>query len=895
MQKSLIVVIFFILTSPLRSNCQSVTYQSHSDIISNPERGFYHHTETHSANYNLLSESTLASYQQSESITQILRVFYLEDFRTSPISEEYLNNIRKDFSVARNAGIKCIIRFAYTTKSTSPYNDAKPEIVQTHIAQLKPIFQANADVIAVMQAGFIGAWGEWYYTDHFSSNLSVTEKDWENRRQVVFNLLDALSSDRFLQIRTPGYKMKIFDSQEPLDESTALSNTYNSRLGHHNDCFVASSSDFGTYVNPDVEKPYLNQETLYTPMGGETCALASPYSDCDNSSNELARFHWSYLNRDYNTQVLNEWDSQGCFDEITLKLGYRYELISGTFTEMVQPSGTFSFNLNLQNIGYANPYNPREIEIILRNQDTSEEYLIKPEANIRLWPLGENINLSFTAGIPAEAIEGSYDLLLNLPDSYETLHDDPRYSIQMANTGVWESNTGYNNLAQTISISSAGTQPLYTGDMEFKLIGATSDNLEIEGSSEIFGTTSTTGILVYWGRQNTELKRIIQRSENAGEFTTIAATQASEDYYLDANVESQNQYTYRYYLVQNDQKTAYSDEITLETSDITTPSISIDGQKADWGISPLLNSATHAGQAFSMRVFFDVQNLNILMEGPITQYEVYINSDLDGNTGYQEENNPIQGADYFISNQTLYRFINSQWSETEAVITTATTSNITEISLNQKELENLGLQTSVSFYSLVNNGEIQLSSTSNKPSIAFRALPPDLPSNITVKKSELMPKSRLLITWEACTYCTGYTLERSLDQSNYIEIGRYNANTIETLDDNLENETTYFYRMTSFNNMGSSTYSEPVSGTTGETILKTQFEKNDFNVYPNPTTGIINLSKAYNKIFLYSISGTMLRSAEQTSSVDLSQLQKGVYILVAEDIQTKSTTKVIKL
>ena len=33
--------------------------------------------------------------------------------------------------------------------------------------QLKPVLQKNEDVIFVLQAGFVGAWGEWYYTTHF--------------------------------------------------------------------------------------------------------------------------------------------------------------------------------------------------------------------------------------------------------------------------------------------------------------------------------------------------------------------------------------------------------------------------------------------------------------------------------------------------------------------------------------------------------------------------------------------------------------------------------------------------------------------------------------------------------------------------------------------------------
>ena len=51
-------------------------------------------------------------------------------------------------------------------------------------------------------------------------------------------------------------------------------------IGHHNDCFLASDTDFGTYVDVTTEYPYLEQDTTYVSMGGETCALNPPRFVC---------------------------------------------------------------------------------------------------------------------------------------------------------------------------------------------------------------------------------------------------------------------------------------------------------------------------------------------------------------------------------------------------------------------------------------------------------------------------------------------------------------------------------------------------------------------------------------------------------------------------------------
>jgi hypothetical protein len=193
------IAIFISLYSSISAQTFSAhTYTEDATNFANPERGFYHHTEVKASNYNLLNETTLKGYR-NEGITLIIRVFYLELFLASPISNSYLANVEQDFATARKAGVKIITRFAYTTKSTAPYGDAPPDRVLQHIAQLAPILKQNSDVIAVIQAGFIGAWGEWYYTDHFSQSLgNPTEADWVNRRKVVDALVAATSSRMLL-------------------------------------------------------------------------------------------------------------------------------------------------------------------------------------------------------------------------------------------------------------------------------------------------------------------------------------------------------------------------------------------------------------------------------------------------------------------------------------------------------------------------------------------------------------------------------------------------------------------------------------------------------------------------------------------------------------------------
>ena len=45
-----------------------------------------------------------------------------------------------------------------------------------------------------------------------------------------------------------------------------------------------------------------------------------------------------------------------------------------------------------------------------------------------------------------EGIAGEMILHLNLPDPCKTIHDNPFFSIRLANEDTWDENTGYNRL-----------------------------------------------------------------------------------------------------------------------------------------------------------------------------------------------------------------------------------------------------------------------------------------------------------------------------------------------------------------------------------------------------------------------------------------------------------------
>jgi hypothetical protein len=451
--KKFLTTAILIFTTFLTAQITTINYAGSSAAIANPERGFYKHTETHSTGYYPLNQSALIGYRTNQNITLILRVFYLENFISSPISSSYLTNMQQDFAKLRAAGLKCVIRFAYSDDNDNGLpQDASKDQVLAHIEQLKPILRANSDVIAVAQAGFVGAWGEWYYTTHFGMNPTAT--DYQNRRSVVQALLNALPG-RMVQIRTPGLKMNTFNSNTPLNASQAYSEAELARVAHHNDCFLASSSDYGTYTNISVQYPYLQEETKYLAMGGETCAVNLPRSGCQTAMEEMVKFHWSYLNLDYHASVISGFQNNNCFPEIQNRLGYRFAMISGTFSQTAQVGASLPVTLKIQNQGFATPYNKRTAYLVWRNTVTDLEYRTPIQTDPRLWSAGSVQTISENLPVPANMSPGAYKLYLALPDSNQDLAARPEYSIRMANTNTWDAAKGYNDLQYTVNVTAA--------------------------------------------------------------------------------------------------------------------------------------------------------------------------------------------------------------------------------------------------------------------------------------------------------------------------------------------------------------------------------------------------------------------------------------------------------
>ena len=434
-----------------------ITYKPSSEDFANPERGFMRSTQVWPDQTG--GFSGIKRNRPEDSIVWIY--FRIDNYRDKAFDTAALNRIDAAFDAVRNANLKATVTFTYNFSGSGP--DASLARVVEHISQLAPIFQQNSDVLFALQAGFVGAWGEWHSS---TNNLTAPE----NQIKIINALLNALPPDRMFQLRYPRDKRAHFGG--PMTLAEAFSGTGQARIGHLNLCFLAGTTDGGTYRSTprgsssqeiiDFWKDFIAQEGRFTPVGGETCQIgsSSTRTSCSNTLKELEMLHWSFLNNSFYKPILDGWVSQGCMPEIRRRLGYRFVLSKLNVSSQVAPGGVMTFRPELRNEGFAAPFNPRPAVLVLKEKKTGHQREIPlTSVDPRRWLPGQAINVDAQVTIPGNLPQGTYNLYLWLPDAAQSLRTKPEYAIRLANQNVWQSGTGLNLLFNNLIVSGSPVSP----------------------------------------------------------------------------------------------------------------------------------------------------------------------------------------------------------------------------------------------------------------------------------------------------------------------------------------------------------------------------------------------------------------------------------------------------
>ena len=885
--KKISTILSFVIAFSMGMYAQTfehVDYVISDDNIANPERGFYHQV-------NRFSTDDLSEFKK-QGIKLILKNYVLKDFRNKPISADFLRDIQRDFDMVRKAGFKMIVRFAYTTTITHPYGDAPPEIVLMHIKQLSKILKKNSDVILTMQAGFIGTWGEWYYTDYFSESPGViTEKNWNDRRAVVDNLLDVLPKDRMIQLRTPTYirQMQQEDEFIAISKENAYNGSKKARLAFHNDCFVAGPDDWGTYEDIEKEKKFLEQHTKYTIAGGETCSK-SLYSNCSNSLKELKRFHYTFINIDYHPGVLSQWRTEGCFDEIQNKLGYRYVLQTAKLQNEAKPGGKIDFSIELINEGWANPTNEYTVQLVLRDTVNNNTYRYNIQKDIRKLELNEKIVLDIKAGLPNDMEQGNYAMFIGIKDKRAALFFDKEYKIRFANRDVWNEKYGENSMDHTIVVDDDYAFPEYQGTNFFVKDDIISPDIDSPGALTI--TQYNKNNILSWPDKCDDKNEVIRifRSVDSINFNIIAVKNSDDISYVDKNLEDNTDYYYKAQFVSGDRYSNFVSSQIHKTNPDTRHflKIKIDGEQDDWNcVLPLVSYYTGSMNMLKLTNDKDFLYFSIA-DNDLNDYELTFNT-----------NDSIL---YKLTNDSLFENTGNESVFLHKIITEKNTGFIE----GQIKLADIKFVTfpNINVRLSVNGATV----CDNKQYYYLKNKKIRVPDRFKIKPSVVTPYSKVKISWKLDSNVEGYIIERSIGDSTHFEpIIELSRRESYYLDKNLDSSKVYYYRMFAFSDVIRSPYTKTIKIHLGTSATGDLPSKAGFALYPNPMRdkSILkinaNSTKRYD-IGLYDTNMRLIRKIHEgllqgkaEFEIDRGKLQSSIYFLIISRDNLKKAIKLIVL
>lgn len=397
--------------------------------------------------------------------------------------------VATDLACVRAAGAKVIVSPEYCGSLGCDEGVTLAQ-AQAQLQTFKSTFLANRDVIFVMRMGVIGGWGEGatWHGGSVPANVRETIRD---------TLLDVTPPEIQIAMRNPP-RVQEYAQNVPLNASTAYSGavvngTVPSRIGLFNDCFMAEDGDRHTYAGPGdfggaIDPPYTHSateqrafaaaNTAFTHFGGETCIGSGAPPDrlacnggADNSTparpsgimNEGPRYHLSWLDVYYDRRFIDQWQSEGCYADVTNLMGYRLQLDSIAHPLRATPGSNVSFAVSLHNYGWGRVQSARPLALRMKKSGASDVLCSFGAASLRDLPPQSStpVTLTTRCAISASAPTGTWTVHVEMPDlpMYDATIPgrDARFKIRPANADVggqaWNAAAGTFSTGTTIDLA----------------------------------------------------------------------------------------------------------------------------------------------------------------------------------------------------------------------------------------------------------------------------------------------------------------------------------------------------------------------------------------------------------------------------------------------------------
>lgn len=455
----MVLLLIFLIMAPTKS--KAILEEESMEVLRNPDRGFYKLVQIElnkgKEDFNSFKGEIKNIAKEDTDVSLISFQLNLKQYVASnlDLTDNKIEEINKYFSIMRENGYQVIFRVVYDSKG-----DKNPEpdfqTILRHIEQLKSVYEKNEDIIFVVEAGYLGSYGEWHDGKY--------DKDKEKRNQVINKLLKCIPESIQINLRKPSFIEDYIGNNQTVTKINAFSNDEIARLGLHNDGYLASETDLGTYNKSEREESLLWQgkQTLYTLFGGECQNKDSIYTNLNNAIVDMEKRHCTYMNKTYDREVKEKWkkeiytnknsvyQGETGYKYIENHLGYRLVIRD---VNMICTKRKINIGINIENVGFGNIIRKKQLGFILKNEDN--QYYIESDIDIRKQLNEKMYELTIAEELPKNVKIGEYEVYLKIEEPYESLKNNNYYSIKLANNNVWNENLGANYIGN-ITISDKG-------------------------------------------------------------------------------------------------------------------------------------------------------------------------------------------------------------------------------------------------------------------------------------------------------------------------------------------------------------------------------------------------------------------------------------------------------
>ena len=455
----MVLLLIFLIMAPTKS--KAILEEESKEVLRNPDRGFYKLVQIElnkgKEDFNGFKGEIKNIAKEYADVSLISFQLSLKQYVASnlDLTDNKIEEINKYFSIMRENGYQVIFRVVYDSKGD---NNPEPDFqtILRHIEQLKSVYEKNEDIIFVVEAGYLGSYGEWHDGKY--------DKDKEKRNQVVNKLLKCIPESIQISLRKPSFIEDYIGNNQTVTKINAFSNDEIARLGLHNDGYLASETDLGTYNKSEREESLLWQgkQTLYTLFGGECQNKDSIYTNLNNAIVDMEKRHCTYMNKTYDREVKEKWKKEiytnknsvyqveTGYKYIENHLGYRLVIRD---VNMICTKRKINIGINIENVGFGNIIRKKQLGFILKNEDN--QYYIESDIDIRKQLNEKMYELTIAEELPKNVKIGEYEVYLKIEEPYESLKNNNYYSIKLANNNVWNENLGANYIGN-ITISDKG-------------------------------------------------------------------------------------------------------------------------------------------------------------------------------------------------------------------------------------------------------------------------------------------------------------------------------------------------------------------------------------------------------------------------------------------------------